>query len=379
MTKILTITDSLSERAGGLSHATVNLALSASHHWKDSQFFILSQKDKSEISPSPSECPDNFHIISVPCLRNKIFPWSFGLGNAVQKIDPDLIHLRGLWRQPSLTCLDWKIHNPDKILIVQTAGMLEPWARSRSKTLKSIYSQFIENRLISCADYIHATSEKEVHTLLKFGIKLDRIQLVEEGVYMPINPHSNCSKEKSPRKLLFLSRLHPVKGIELFLDAWSLLRPDGWICEIGGMGEPAYVNFLRNYVDRLSLDKSVFFLGSVSGTTKQQALSTADAFILPSFSESFGIAIAEALSWGLPVITTTATPWRAIAERGMGWYVEPNLESLSLALFEMTQSSGADLHSMGCAGRSYISTNYDWSVVSQKIVKLYQSVLRADK
>ena len=123
MSRILTITDSLSEKAGGLSHATLNLAYACALNWPNADFLVLSQADKNEISP-PDYLPANLEIKSAPCFRNGLFPFSNRLSEQVSTWDPDLIHLRGLWRQPSLTCLQWKIDNPNKPLIVQTAECL---------------------------------------------------------------------------------------------------------------------------------------------------------------------------------------------------------------------------------------------------------------
>ena len=374
MVRILTLTDSLSERAGGLSHATINLAQSTAQQWPSAEFLILSQQDGSEI-----QCIDqgiaNLTVRAVPCLRNKLFPWSRGLAQSVEAFCPDLIHLRGLWRQPSLVSLRWKKNHPGSPLIVQTAGMLEPWARSRNRWLKSIYYRIIEQKLIEKCDLIHATSEQELETLQSLGIDQSRIALVEEGVFLPPRQPMTSPVSGLPRKLLFLSRLHPVKGLELLLDALSMLRPRGWICQIVGMGQADYELQLKQKASRLNLGDLVHFCGPLSGEAKQRVLADADAFVLPSFSESFGIAIAEAMSWGLPVVTTTATPWQVLADQAMGWWVPPSLNELSEALFDLFQSSDSRLHLMGLRSRQYIEHRYDWMVISQKMSAIYRSLL----
>ena len=125
--------------------------------------------------------------------------------------------------------------------------------------------------------------------------------------------HLTSRKVKFPAKkqLLFLSRIHPKKGIELLLTSLSLLRPKDWICTIAGMGSKAYENDLLKRVKILGLDDTVNFVGPVYGKQKESIFKESHAFILPTYSENFGIAIAEAMSWGLPVITTTGTPWSA--------------------------------------------------------------------
>jgi len=376
MVKILTLTDSLGEQAGGLSHGTLNLALSASCKWSDAEFIIVAQQDKSPIFSSIL-LPSNLKIEIVRCFRNQIFPWSHGLFECINQINPDLIHLRGLWRQPSIVCMQWKKRNPKKPLIVQTAGMLEPWARSRNKLLKSFYYNIFEKDLINSCDLIHATSSHEVKTLCSLGIDSDKISLIQEGIFMPDKTLLQLPNNSEPRKLLFLSRLHPVKGIEMLLEALSLIRPRRWVCQIAGMGEPSYVQHLADLTSSLCLDDFVTFLGPLSGEAKQSALAHADAFILPSFSESFGIAIAEAMSWGLPVLTTTATPWQVLADQNMGWLVEPTINALAEGLFDMFQTSPEVISVKGMKSRKYIADNYDWSVVSGKMIDAYRILLDA--
>ena len=375
MPKILTLTDSLSERAGGLSHATLNLAVSTAQQWPEAEFSILSQKDSSEIHCAYQHL-SNLRIQAIQGFRNELFPWSRGLPQAVEAWQPDLIHLRGLWRQPSLVSLRWKQQYPHKPLIVQTAGMLEPWARSRKRWLKSAYYHLVEQRLIEQCDLIHATSEQEVATLKRLGIEASRIILVEEGVFLPsIDVLQASASGRSTRRLLFLSRLHPVKGVELLLEALSMLRPRGWVCQICGMGQSDYELKLRSQVARLHLGDLVHFSGPLSGKAKQRVLAQADAFVLPSFSESFGIAIAEAMSWGLPVVTTTSTPWQVLADQDMGWCIPPSLNGLSEALFELFNSSDSRLSSMGYRSHQYIAQHYDWRVISQRMIGIYQSLL----
>ena len=156
-----------------------------------------------------------------------------------------------------------------------------------------------------------------------------------------------------------------------------MLRPRGWVCEVVGMGDPQYERQLKRQVSRLHLEEIVHFLGPLSGDAKRRAFAEADAFVLPSFSESFGIAIAEAMSWSLPVITTTETPWRVLSDQGMGWCVDPSLNSISEALFELFGTSDDRLQAMGANARQYISERYDWMVISQKMTFIYQSLLAA--
>ena len=378
MKQILNITESLSERAGGLANATVNLALNTSINLPVHHITIVSQKDKIEVDSTLSAKPSNLSIKKIDCFRNPVFPYSFGLYNFISDLHPDLIHLRGLWRQPSLTCSHWKQNHPDTVLVVQPAGMLEPWARKRKGFLKQIYYSLLESSLLDSCDAIHATSVSEANNLISMGLPAQKMFVIEEGINMPTDTsvHSVRVKPSGAKKeLLFLSRIHPKKGIELLLMALSLIRPQNWTCKIVGMGSIAYENTLKQYVHRLGLDDLVQFHGPVYRKDKDLIFGQADAFILPTYSENFGIAIAEAMSWGLPVITTTGTPWSALSNPSLGWYVEPTINDICFALFELFNKSDSELLLMGSHCKSYVEANFSWHSVGAKMATKYLSLL----
>lgn len=373
MLRILTITDSLSQRAGGLSNATFFLALQAALLMPNDFHYILAQKDIEEIDVG-KPLPDNFLIKKVDGSRNVFFPWSSNLQEALIAINPDVIHLRGLWRQSSFACLAWKQVNPRKSLIVQPAGMLEPKARLRNRFFKDAYYQIFERKLIDIADVIHVTSAQERHSLIRLGVGSDRIVQLAEGVTLPADRSDALTLTDQPRRLLMMSRLDPIKGIELLLEAMSIIRPRGWICEIAGGGAISYVHQLKQLVVSFDLSDFVRFLGPLSGDEKNKAFERASAFVLPSLSESFGISIAEAMAWQLPVLTTTGTPWRAISELDLGWYVPPDLNGLSQALFELFFAPPARLADMGKRSRHFVSQRYQWSEIGRQMVSLYRAL-----
>ena len=180
------------------------------------------------------------------------------------------------------------------------------------------------------------------------------------------------------RKLLFLSRIHPKKGIELLLEALALLRPTQWICQIVGMGEAAYVAALKARIKVLNLDSVVEFVGPLYGAQKERAFQEASAFILPTYSENFGIAVAEAMSWGLPVITTTETPWSVLENPAMGWCVKPELNPISYALYQLFAKSPQELVVMGKVCREYVSHRFSWESIGMKMSEQYDQVLASD-
>ena len=374
---IVALTDSLGESAGGLSHATLNLATSVAAFRYEDHLSILCHEDQEEIDRNVPLL-DNFKIVKQPCWRNAIYPVSMGLAAQLDALQPDLVHVRGLWRQGSLVARHWKKRYPDRKLIVQSAGMLEPWARKRKSWLKRLYFSYAESRLFDCCDAVHATSAAEAKNLNKLGIPKDKIFIIEEGIFIPSESRLHRLQLSGPRKLLFLSRIHPKKGIELLLEALALLRPTQWICQIVGMGEAAYIAALKSRIKLLNLDSVVEFVGPLYGAQKERAFQEASAFILPTYSENFGIAVAEAMSWGLPVITTTETPWSVLENPAMGWCVKPELNPISYALYQLFAKSPQELVAMGNICRKYVSKRFSWESIGMKMSQQYDQVLASD-
>ena len=141
------------------------------------------------------------------------------------------------------------------------------------------------------------------------------------------------------------------------------------------MGSGKYVQALKAKAKSLYLDDLVFFDGPLYGQDKANSFRQANAFILPTYSENFGIAVAEAMSWGLPVITTTETPWSVLSAKDMGWYVKPELHCLSQALFELFQKPSCELSIMGNKCRDYVSHNYSWSSIGMRMAAHYDLLM----
>src|SRR5262249_13327423 len=135
-------------------------------------------------------------------------------------------------------------------------------------------------------------------------------------------------------RLLFLGRLHPIKGLENLLPALQLADAKATLA-ICGEGEPAYESQLRTLVRSLKLEDRVRFFGRVAVPPREQQFHDADVCVVPSFKESFGAVIVESLARAVPVIAGRGTPWEQVEEHGCGMWVSNDAEVLAQAIDRM--------------------------------------------
>jgi glycosyltransferase involved in cell wall biosynthesis len=128
-------------------------------------------------------------------------------------------------------------------------------------------------------------------------------------------------------------------------------------------------------IKELGLEDSVVITGEVAGEAKDCLLANADIFVLPSYSENFGIVVAEAMAWGRPVIASTGTPWQEIADVGAGWWVKPEEDAIAQALREALGKGREELDAMGAKGRALVERSYTWSAPAERLTKAYEQIL----
>ena len=189
--------------------------------------------------------------------------------------------------------------------------------------------------------------------------------------------------------------MHPKKGVMELVEAWKLVvsgqgeESSGWVCElvytVSGELERAYELKVKERVKELGLEDRVVFTGALNDDEKWAAYARADVFALPTYSENFGIVVAEALWAGVPVITTKGTPWGELETEKCGKWIDLPAEgsnpsdwsALAGALREMMSLSDDERRQMGANGRRLVEEKYTWEAVVQKMVKGYGKVREA--
>jgi glycosyltransferase involved in cell wall biosynthesis len=160
----------------------------------------------------------------------------------------------------------------------------------------------------------------------------------------------------------------------MLIEAWAQIRPQNWCLQIAGPDEAGHRAELERAVSIAGLKGTVSFIGPIEGEAKSGAYLNADLFILPSYSESFGIAVAEALAHGLPVLTTKGTPWLGLTVRGCGWCVDPTVEGIEQGLRQALTQDLAMLRAMGAKGRAWVAADFGWNSVANQFLAAYEQL-----
>jgi glycosyltransferase involved in cell wall biosynthesis len=286
----------------------------------------------------------------------------------------DVIHDNGLWlshnHRIAVTARRRGIAR-----IVSVRGMLEPWA-VRHKYIKKVLAwQFYQQRDLLSSTLLHSTADSESQSIRSFGLEVP-IVTIPNGTVVPDEQTTAVERQcGGPRVALFLSRLHPKKGLPMLIEAWARLRPNGWRLRIAGPNETGHRSDVEALVAHYGLVDSVSFLGPLEGKAKAAQYCAADLFVLPTYSENFGMVIAEALSHGLPVLTTQGAPWQHLEIERCGWWVETNVDAILAGLSEATSMSPEALSEMGRRGREMVAARYGWGPIAEQFLAAYEQAI----
>lgn len=285
---------------------------------------------------------------------------------------PDIFHDSGLWwrHNRAINAAAGRFRRP---VVVSVRGMLEPAALKHRGWKKWIAWRLYQRRNLETAAALHVTSDLEAGNVRALGLGPEII-CIPNGITVPDLCPAYVPALKQKR-VVFLGRIHPIKGLPMLLDAWARIRPTEWTLEIAGPDEGGHRAALEDQVVRLSLGSSVFFADPVGESGKSAFFERASVFVLPSHSENFGVAAGEALAAGVPVIATRATPWSALEAEACGWHVATSVEGLEHGLSKAFSTSPEELIAMGRRGHKYVAETFSWNRVGHEMTALYRRLL----
>lgn len=370
----------IAERSGGPSRTVTSLCSSIGYLGVDIDLVAGIDRSADDRLILPDANSVNLQLVDVNRLgRLRYYPeFSRTLTRLLDKGEsPVLIHDHGIWGHTNVAA--WRVARSRSIpYVLSPRGMLEPWALEFKANKKKLAWLLYQRRIIESAAAIIATSEKECENVKRLFPKLP-VAIIPNGVHLPdaVRVLSSKPQVKSGGTILFMSRIHPVKNLISLLHAWRLLPQivaEGWRLVIAGPDESGHAREILSLVRELGLQDSVDLIGAVGEDQKAEVFQSADVFLLPSFTENFGLVVAEALSYGLPVIATTGTPWQELQNRGCGWWVEPTVDALTEVLREALNMDPVRLQAMGQKGREY-AREFDWSHIARQTADVYRWVL----
>ncbi len=289
-------------------------------------------------------------------------------------IDPEntIVHDHAVWLASNHAvaqyCRARKIRR-----IISPRGMLGRWALDHGRWKKRLAWNLYQRSDLSSAAGFHATSQQEADEIRALGFQ-QPIAVVPNGVDFPDRLPDR--RYRTGHQALFLSRIHPKKGLLNLVRAWKRASvPEGWRLVIAGPDENGHQREVQALVSELGLSEQIEFPGAIDDKDKWQMYVDSDLFVLPSFNENFGIVIAEAMAAGIPVITTQGTPWSCLQSSQMGWWVEASIDNIQTAITQATTISDEARASMGVSAKRYVHQNFDWNATAQRLVEFYKEQL----
>lgn len=258
--------------------------------------------------------------------------------------------------------------------VLAPLGSLNAWSIRHRAWKKLPYFSLIERRHLEHAAALHANSETEAEALSAagFGHLVHLIPLGVDAPTLSIPP----ARESGPLRVLYLSRLHPVKGLPLLFEAIAALRRAGTPVQltVAGTGQPSYERTLGAIAASLGVADSIRFIGHVEGAAKDALFRTADVFALTSFQESFGLAVAEAMSYGLPVLVTDRVGiQRDVRDAGAGLVVAPDVGEIRDALLQFAREPLRRAE-MGRRGSRLVRERFSWENTARRLLALYEEI-----
>jgi len=320
-------------------------------------------------------------------FRCRFCPWRWapGLGRwlAREVRWADVVHLHTVWTYPTWAAAraSWRAGVP---YVLRPAGMLEEWSMGRRPWKKAAYVRLVESATIRRAAALHWTAAQERDRSARWtGGRPDMVVPlgVAAAAYDDLPPAGALARRfpalQGRRVLLYLGRVHPKKQPEVAIGALSRVRrefPDAALA-IAGPGERAYLDSLAALAEGQGVAGAVHFLGMLRGREVQEAYAGAAAFVLPSLQENFGLAAAEAMAAGCPVIVSPQVALAPlVASRGAGRVAEPTVPAVADALRGMLADE-AGWRAAGQRGRALVLQRFTWPAVAGELIRAYERVL----
>ena len=380
--RIDNVVSTLENPSSGITQGVLGICAGVASAGVDVRIHSLYGVSGSTKVPKEIDCPNCVSAI-YPCsaIPFRKFGRSPQMYAALKKaaMDADVLHSHNLWMMPNLyPFLAIRFANRARAtkckLVTSPHGTLTPFALQISRWKKKIMWLYGQGAAIHATDMFHATCKEEYDDIRRLGFR-QPVVLASMGVSIP-DLTSLHKPSAGRRSILYLSRIHSDKRLDLLLDAWARLegKHQDWDLNIYGPLSGEFPPTMIEYARKLGL-KRAYFRGEGLGSDKAKVYRDADVFVLPTHTENFGLVVAEALACGTPAITTEGAPWQKLHEHGCGWWVRETIDGVYDALKDAMMKSREELCAMGELGRKWMESEYSWQGVGDKLASAYKWIV----
>ncbi|NDJ24252.1 glycosyltransferase [Nostoc sp. B(2019)] len=391
--KILQIVPSISLIYGGPSQMVLGLAPALAQ--EGAEVTILTTDSNGDIGQKPLDVPlnrpikqDGYEIIYFRCAPFRRYKFSLDLLQWLKHHaqEFDLAHIHALFSPVSsaaaIACRQQKLP-----YILRPLGTLDPADLRKKKQLKQLYAAIIERQNLAGAAAIHFTSNQEAKISQRFGVSTPDLVIplgVKEGERRRGGEGENVLRKQFgiPAEIplvLFMSRIDPKKGLNLLIPALEKLLSIGYKFHFVLAGtnpqDPDYEQKIISQIQNSPLRSHTTITGFVTGELKVSLLQAADLFVLPSYYENFGIAVAEAMVAGTPVVISDQVHiCQQVRDSESGWVGATDVQVL-VELLQAALQNPEERQRRGLNARQYALQHFSWDAIARQTIQAYQKIL----
>jgi glycosyltransferase involved in cell wall biosynthesis/SAM-dependent methyltransferase len=321
-----------------------------------------------------------FHALSAP--TRYLTSWSLLADLRHRMASFDIVHINTLYRFHGLAAAA-VARRRGVPYVIQAHGSLDPWHRRQKRRAKDLYHALIEDPIIRGASAMLCTSRREELSIRDLGYEVPTwvipIGIDAAELRMPGGPDFAAATgiPIDARVVTFLGRISAKKGVPLLVEAFHATAaafPSAHLL-IAGPDDEGIGRGLMPMIANAGLADRVSFLGAVDGSMKRALLQRSDVFVLPSADESFGVAVAEAMAVGCPVVISPDVAIEDVVRAsGAGVVVERDPSAIAKAITTIL-SDPACAAAMGEAGRRAVDQRFSWPMVAEQMAALYEAIV----
>ncbi len=370
---------------GGAVKAATDLAKSLARKGLGISVFTV----EAEGEPERAVQDNDLNVCSFPEGKSLMMKWwpfyspALAKGLVAELPKYDILHIHEIWHHPHFAAYR-AAKRAGKPYVVTIHGALEPWCLDYKAFKKRIYTALVQRRILNEAAAIHAITQDEVEHIKAFGVH-SPIFMIPNGIdpeeFRELPPREELERRypelNGKKVLLFLGRIHPIKGLDILIEAFGQIAKDRNDVRlvIAGPDSEGYQAQVEQMLETAEVRDRVIFTGMLSGREKLAALSRADICTIPSYSEVRSIVALEAMICGVPIVITRQCQFPEVAETKAGIVIEPNADQLAETLTKLIDSPQL-CDEMGANGRRLVLERFTWDKIAEQMIGLYQSVLK---